>query len=742
MRPLGPAGDVLSQEDLIKTLGDPLNSVVKEDLDRPVETSRLIRVAQAERQYLYWQGKQYLTPKLDPASGVIGYKSAIDPAKTQGKRVFASVYNIIYGDGIKFVSVVGQRRPNQRCVPDVPDNEEQAKQAMRASAAVRYLHRQWGMVNRVKEMAFHLWVTGPVFLNTHFVSDGNKYGWDTEPVIDTVAQETPGGFRCQACGQVALGPFCESCGIGLRPEDYVPPQPVMVPTVVGTEQYPRGQVELDILSLLHVSTPFEARGIQDCDWLSYLTLRSKYKIMSAFGEKFDVDKVDGASGEDSSERESTNAQERVTNPDGALRSRDKNQWIVDLRWIRPEVYYALPDEYKAVAAKHFPDGLKLTRINGVVVQIDREKMDDYWSVCKTGTGEFINSDALCATTMPVQDDVNNFCNMAAETVLRAIPKTFVDGQLIDGADFNEKGAMVAEVIRTKLGTGSDLGKMIASLPTARFSDQLMPLLTGIREMGRDINGVRPELSGGGQMANTFREAMQRKNQALMQFNPPFAEIQDCISKASENGVRELARFGSGAVAVPPEQDNGLNRSEVVDVAMLQESGWHVEAEESVPMTFGEKAERMAQIVSENPQLSTMLGVDHPMNVEKVHQMFGVEDFYKPGANERAKVLNVIQRLLSEVSMQSIDPMTGMASEGPSVMPDEFEDKDHVFFADMVRAWCNSSVGERAREENPEGYRNVVLYGKQQEIMGQPPMPMPVPGAEPAPGAEQAAAVPQ
>jgi hypothetical protein len=698
-------------------------------------------VAQAEKQYLYWQGKQYLAPKLDSALGVIGYKSAIDPSKTKGKRVFASVYNIIYGDGIKFVSVVGQRRPNQRCVPDVSDDEGQAKQARKASSALRLLHRQWSMAKRVKEMAFHLWVSGPAFLYTHYVSDGNRYGVDTEPIIETVDQPTPEGFRCTQCGAVSAGMACDQCGTELRPEDYVPPQPLTVPRVTGTQQYPRGQVELDILSLLHVSTPFEARSLAECDWLSYSTLRSKYRLMAAFDGKFDTEKIDNSGNEDTAEREAANSQERVTNPDGALHSRDSNQWIVDLRWIRPDVYHAFTDEKRKLLAQNFPDGVKVVRLNGVPAFLESEKLDNYWAACKTGTGEFINSDALCATSMPVQDDVNNMVNIASETVLRAIPKTFVDGQLIDGADFNENSPLVAEVIRTKLGTGSDIQKMIGQLPTARFSDQMMPLMSGIRELGRDISGVRPELSGGGPTTNTFREALQRKNQALMQFNPPFDEIQECVSQASENGIRELARFGSGTVTVPPEEDNGLNPSEVVDLAMLQEAGWHVEAEESVPMTFGEKAERMAQIVSENPQLAMMLGFQHPMNIDRVHQMFGVEDFYQPGANEREKVLNVIQRLMAEGPIQNVDPMTGAPMEMPSIMPDEFEDKDHLFFADMVRAWCNSPVGERAREENPEGYRNVVLYGKQQDMMGQPPMPMPGgPGSEAAPG-DTAAPVP-
>lgn len=735
MMQLGPAANVPTREQLIKLLSEPVNTVIREDLDGPNEASRLTRVAQAEKNYLYWQGKQYLVPRIDSQYGTVGYRSALSKGKKKS-RVFASVYNIIYGDGIKFVSVVGQRRHNQRAVPDNAENQDQVAQAKDANAMARYLHRQWDIQRKSAVMAFHLWTTGPAFLYTHYVTNPLKYGYSQEPVIDLVDSVDPEGFRCPECGEKSPGIQCQNCGAPLLMTTYEPSSVTQVPQITGMQSYPNGAVELDVLSVMHVSVPFTARDIDDdVDWLSYLGAFPKYRVLATYEGKIDKDQIEKAEGEDTADREAMDAVERTQNPDGSVRASNRDRYLVEQRWWKPEVYHAFSDSVRKRVMTAYPDGMRTVRVNGVLVDLLGEKLADYWSVCKTGTGEYIMSDPLCFTTMPVQDDINNAANMGMETLMRGVPKTIVDGALFDAVSTDDDGTnqpLIGELIRTRTATGQDISKLIGQIPAARLSDQLVPFTGGLREQSRDINGIRPELTGGGQTTQTFREALQRKNQALMQFNPPFDGMQQAISRATENGIREAARYGTGKINVAPEKENGLEESEIIDQAMLSESGWHIEAEESVPMTFAEKAERMSQIATENPQLAISLGMGHPMNAEAVHQMFGVEDFYQPGANERAKVLRVIRQLLQEqpVVQQTVqvDPMTGLQTLGtqelPSVMPEEFADKDHILFADIVRAWCNSPPGQKQKESNPQGYRNVELYGLQHDQMAMPPMPLP------------------
>lgn len=734
MRELGRATDIPSKQEVLERLSDPLRRVIAEDLDRPMEASRITQVALAKRNYLYWQGKQYLTPKFDTSSRTIDFAPVANQGNSNDRYQFASVFNLIYGDGIKFISIVGQRRPNQKAVPDDPGNEEMVQLAKDANAALRQLHRQWEIRKRMKEVAFHLWNTGRVFGYTHYVTDKLKYGATTVPIIDVQHKITqPSGYKCQNCGAIAMGPMCPKCGSLLSPQFYQEEQGIDVPVVTGHQQFDNGAVELDLLSVFHVATPFGAKYIGDLPFLSYQTWRTKPELKAMFQNVEDEDLDSGE--QTSAEQETADALEEIEQPAGQQDTTYVDRQVLDLRWIRPVVYYAFGKETRDLMFKLFPQGVKVTRVNGKVKDLTPEKLDDYWQVCKTGTGEYINDGPLCEPLIPVQDDTNDFFNMARETILRGIPKTIVDGSLIDEPSWRKNESLVAEVIRTKTGAGQDISKMIGQLPIAKFSEQMVPFWSTQRSLSQDIGGIRPELYGGGPTTTTWRESSQRKNQAMMQLQPPFDEMQMFISGISENGIRELARYGTGKTTVAPDTEGFLEDSYVLDVAMLQEKGWHVEAEESVPMSFGERAERVAQIAMENPQLAQQLAFAHPLNIEQTHAMFGLEGYYVPGMYERQKLIKTIKRLLMEKPLQVLDPMTGQLVEAPSVKPDPFADKDHAFFADFIRAWCNSPAGLRKAEENPDGYKNVELFGMAQEQMIQPVV-QPQQQNKPQPGAQR------
>jgi len=319
----------------------------------------------------------------------------------------------------------------------------------------------------------------------------------------------------------------------------------------------------------------------------------------------------------------------------------------------------------------------------------------------------------------------------------------VDSTLLDPVAQEKNEAVIAEVIRTRLGSNTDLSKMMGALPMARFSDQLIPLAGAMRDFSREVGGIQQALFGGGPPDPTWRAASQRKNQALMQLQPTFDEMQFFVSEISRNGIRELARYGTEQVKVAETDVNGAGESQMLNLAMLQEDGWHVEAEESFPMSFGEKVDRVTEIAKENPMLADTIGLTHPMSAHTVQQMFGVDGLYVRGEHERQRALNIIRRLCKEQPIVTVDPMTGQPIERPSIEPAPFEEKDHAFFAEFTRGWCNSPAGMRLAEENPQGYRNVQLWGTAQDeaaAMAAMPPPAVAPGGPGPAGGESPAPV--
>jgi hypothetical protein len=369
-------------------------------------------------------------------------------------------------------------------------------------------------------------------------------------------------------------------------------------------------------------------------------------------------------------------------------------------------------------------------------------MDDVWSVCKTGKGDRILGEPWGNNMIPVQDGINDFFNMANEIILRSIPKTLVDSSLIDVNKIDENDPEIAEIILTKIQPGQNIGNMMAAFPMARMHDQLMPFAQLMRAMSREIGGVTEALSGGGQPSQTYRGEKQRRDQSMMQFAPFFGETLRFWETAYTNAVKQWSKYGSGSVKAPSKQGQA---SLSIELASLATAGWHIEADEGIPMSYAEEVDRMLFLLNENnPAVIEQLQLLDPINSAQLYKMLGLQGFKSSTESSRQKSQKDIQKLLLEPPVPDIDPMTGQqVGELPSIPMDEFED-DPAIFSQLYREWC--LVSQVDREKNPDGYANVRARGQQYQKKldammaaqamagGEPPPPGgPPPGGPPPSG---------
>jgi hypothetical protein len=717
LTPLGTAPLTVTLEDLLDKHAKSLTQMISDELDADIETERLTQVAMALRNSMYWQSKQYVVPRYDSDSRTIEFVQATENG---GKVKFSSVYNIFKSDGIKFIGAVSPRAPNAKALPDDDEAEKDVALANEVDGALRMLRRKWDTNRKQKEIAYNAWVTGPTFGHTAYSADGHRYGWTEEPVIELV--DTDMGF-----GEM-----------------------MPTPQVTGTKRYPKGDVELNLFSVLYVTVPYKAKQIIDAEWLRCEYMEHKARLKGLYPRLEQDEEYERSSEGTSAAQESAlRAQKQETSPSGYTSDQWKSsQWHYNRYWLRPAMYSLIKGDVKnedsekrllaEVLSEQYPDGLKIVMVNGKIVDIAHERMEDVWAVSKTGMGDRILSQPWGNDVIPIQDDENDFRNMAKEIILRSIPKTFVDSSLIDREKIGENDPEIAEVILTKIPTGADIGKMMGQLPMARMPDQLVPYANNMRERGREISNVTEALFGGGQPSPTYRGEKQRRDQSMMAFAPFFDETQSFWEKAYTNGIRQWARYGSGTVKVPGETGQGAM---TIDIASLAEEGWHIEAEEGLPMSHAEQVDRFLFLLNENnPEVIKEMGLFAPHNSNQLFKMLGLPGFTSPTESARQKAQKDIQKLLLEPPIQDADPVTGQTIELPSIPPDEFED-DPVIFAQMYREWCLVSQGDR--EKNPDGYANVrargMAYQKAADaLMGPPPgedgppppgePPLPPPGA--------------
>lgn len=730
----GSPGKVPEKE-LISLAGQDLKRVIYKELELPVEANRQLQISMARKSYLYMDGKQYLAPQMSPDGRSWDWKPVEIEEKDGKKRKFASVYNIVYADGVKFVAVVGQRPPNVKAVPEDPMLAQHVGMASDADTAALFLHKQWNIRRRMKEVAFYLWSTGPVFFHTRFISSATKYGTTSVPNIEFRQEQfRAAGIECTVCGTVAEAQECPACSAPLNPLAYQGEIVVEVPYQNGVKTYPKGAVELGLKTIFEVGVPFGARTLDECEWLTHDEMETEWRMRSMYNlEGLDIT---GSDNERGSVADAQHAKEMIESPNGvACYDRANGLVLHSRKYIRPEIYHALPPNLRKSMQENCPDGALIVIAGTHVVSITNQKMDEHWAVCKTGTGPKIVDPPLCTHVLPIQDDINDFNNMGKETILRGIPKTLVASDLLDPSALKENEGLVGEMLRVKLGTNQSIGNLMGQLPTARMSDQMLPFGASLREFSREIDGVQPAIYGGGTPANTFRAENQRKNQALMQLQPPFEEMHEAVRQATKNGIIQLARFGSGSIKVTSKDPMVPTRH--LQLETLQEIGWDIEAEESTPVSLGEKQERVSAISQENPELAAVLGFSHPMNVAEMQRMFGVDNLYTPGVMQLKKAMATIATLLVEQPIEDIDPMTGQPVMIPSRMPDPYEFKDAAFMSQVFHAWVLSDSGQQFSTISPQGFENVKLFGQQLDIMAMPPAPpMPVEGGQEPPSQGQ------
>ena len=113
------------------------------------------------------------------------------------------------------------------------------------------------------------------------------------------------------------------------------------------------------------------------------------------------------------------------------------------------------------------------------------------------------------------------------------------------------------------------------------------------------------------------------------------------------------------------------------------------------------------IVSEPNYVNAIL--DDPANQEQIATWTGVPGLVVPGRDMRNKVLRVLDVLVQQQPVKQ--EINGQVVELPSIQPDkELDDLDVI--QKTVRQWAQKNFDKQ--DENPAGFRNVVLYYKMAE----------------------------
>jgi len=720
----------------LKQFAEELKTLIDEHILRVIDNARNFYLVMALRNELYWRGKQYLTMKfvggegitVVPATGVPGSPPTANP---QSQQTIPYVFNITRADGQKFVAVTGARAPYINVEPQDPRDPESIQAARDGDATSRYLEEMWDTKGLQKDLARTLFRTGPQFANVCWVADDKKYGSVEVHGAQLVTKTDPSTYTCPNCGSTgelpADGPpVCPDCGF--QGVSVVPGASYQGVEMVKTGDEPKGMPELHFYNVFEVTIPPQRKNIKECEWLVCETLEISGKLREQYGKLVDHIK------DETPESVKVPSQETVANHYDVIASADlqgsnrQDRWWHTRVFLTPAMYHYASAELKKILQEGYPNGARVVHINGNFVEGVPEALAEVWIACKTGTDDRILSDPICHDLIPVNTITNDFFGLAIEVVQRSIPKTIVNPRLIDRKAVQNNGANAYEILFANAGLSEDLGKMMAKLPQASFSEQMIELSNLFREYSREMDGVLEAAFGGGEPAPTWRQEQQRKNQALAQFYIAYDEMRQFWESAHRLAHKLLAKYGVGQISVPNDEPFAFGPHSV-DFTKLRPELVRVESDEKMPETRAEEEDRLQEQFSYPQQVQDAIALFHPINTPRIVGLTTMRGMTSPLEHLHVKTIKIIQRLLSEQPAQQfdpqsgapqIDPQTGQPVEQPSVSPDPFEFKNAAFAVEIVRAFVNSPAGDEWSTKAPDGFRNVSLFGNALDQMANPP----------------------
>jgi len=130
-----------------------------------------------------------------------------------------------------------------------------------------------------------------------------------------------------------------------------------------------------------------------------------------------------------------------------------------------------------------------------------------------------------------------------------------------------------------------------------------------------------------------------------------------------------------------------------------------ETEEQFPETWVQKRRTLMELLqSGSEEIAGVL--QHPENMKLLKDMLGLDDMEIPGDTSRDKQWREIVQLLEEMPTEGELGLESSVEVGPF-------DAHEVELAILV-TWINSAEGQKAKEQNPMGFMNVMAHAMQHQ----------------------------
>ena len=378
-------------------------------------------------------------------------------------------------------------------------------------------------------------------------------------------------------------------------------------------------------------------------------------------------------------------------------------------WLRPSAFNILSDiEEVRKLKKLYPNGAKVVLVNEEFAEAENEALDDCWTLTSNPLSDFIHHDPLGLLLVSIQEITNDLISLIIQTIEHGIGQTFADPAVLNFNAYRQMESVPGGIYEAVPKTGKSVKDAFHEIKTATLSPEVMPFAQNIQSLAQLVSGALPSLFGGAiegsetasQYSMSRAQALQRLQNVWKMFTiwwkQIFGKVIPMYIEEVQEDERDVQRKSDGSFINifirKAELEGKIGRVEL-------------EANENLPLTWSQQKDVLMQLLqAANPQILEILGA--PENLPIIREAIGLTDFYIPGTEDVEKTYDDIKLLLNSAPLPTGDPLN---PEQPSVEIDPIYDNHNIAF-EIVRKWVVSEAGRQSKQDNPEGYRNILLYG--------------------------------
>lgn len=717
MEPIAEAPPTPTKKELIAALSLSITTVIQSEMADESDIDRIWLLRKYHKNILYYRDLAYFAPALYQglvdATGIDG--SILPDPSWQGNGVYDYTQNIYRGYCRKLCAVLGTRIPNAVAVPNDPSDEKDIAAARAANNAALYIRDHCDLQVQILWLVFSLYNFGTSFWSIEWEIDGKKYGYKDVSEMGTE--------------QMDLG--------GENDDPLRPPTSVMVPKPGEPNMVPKGALRVEITDGCEVSVPLDVKGldgVEGCYWVRRERERHKsYFLMNYNGENDTIDVRTALKGGDENAFNENTAslqygesiRSAMASPIGVVRPRRENRWTEIQEDWTPQMYEMVDDKQaRQLLKENFPQGVRITAVKGRIIDLEARDVHAHWVACQPEPTARIMNEPLGDDWVITQDILNNILNQQNETIERSNEPGFADPTRVDLDAWQRRRDNPADLIPALRPPGGTLADLIYRPPAVGFSEQIVPFRQQVEQTSQQTTGLLEIIWGGDTSDPTARQSELKTNAAIRQLSVIWVMIGKSLEALYEKCCALLAEHEDGIMKFSKQKENEYGKFDSVAVVIedLKGGEYHFEADEAIPMTWGQQRDLLMWMLDKPADILKGWGLDDPLNIYEFKTLLGMPGMRVPHLDDRDKGMDIIAQLINAKPVAGpVDPQTQQPGPQQSSIQPDWED-DSKFMSELAKAYL--TVNFELKESNPDGYQNVVLWGQAHEKKANQPPPKP------------------